>query len=71
VSRLTGRAGTIQEIDALHRADGANRAIIDEEGLMTDRTRRITARLRQAARRLDSWTVTVFNPRYPTPRDRD
>jgi hypothetical protein len=34
---------------------------------MTDDTRRITARLRRAVRRLDTWTLTTFNPRYPTP----
>ena len=32
---------------------------------MTDSTKRITARLRRAVRRLDAWTLTAFNPRYP------
>jgi hypothetical protein len=31
------------------------------------RTMRITAGVRQVLRRLDAWTLTAFNPRYPTP----
>jgi hypothetical protein len=34
---------------------------------MTSTTRRISAGLRQALRRLDDWTLIAFNPRYPTP----
>ena len=34
---------------------------------MTDSTKRITARLRRAVRRLDDWTLIAFNPRYPNP----
>lgn len=37
---------------------------------MTDSTGRVRARLRRAVRRLDAWTLTAFNPRYPTPADR-
>jgi hypothetical protein len=37
---------------------------------MTDTTRRITAGLRRVARRLDAWTLTTFNPRYPHPGER-
>jgi hypothetical protein len=37
---------------------------------MPDTTRRITAQLRRALRFLDAWTLTAFNPRYPTPADR-
>jgi hypothetical protein len=32
---------------------------------MTRTSTRITAGLRQALRRLDAWTLTAFNPRYP------
>jgi hypothetical protein len=32
---------------------------------MTDTTRRFTAGLREALRRLDDWTLFAFNPRYP------
>lgn len=38
---------------------------------MTGITTRITGTVRQALRRLDAWTLTAFNPRYPTPADRD
>jgi hypothetical protein len=31
-------------------------------------TTRLSSALRQALRRLDAWTLTAFNPRYPTPR---
>jgi hypothetical protein len=37
---------------------------------MTDTTRRFTAGLREALRRLDAWTLIAFNPRYPTPGGR-
>jgi hypothetical protein len=37
---------------------------------MTDTSRRFTAGLRRALRRLDDWTLTAFNPRYPTPGER-
>lgn len=31
----------------------------------------MTDRIRRALQRLDDWTLTAFNPRYPTPsRDR-
>jgi hypothetical protein len=43
----------------------------DEEDSMTDTSRRISARLRRGLRRLDDWTLTAFNPRYPTPGQRD
>ncbi|GAA3103188.1 hypothetical protein GCM10010464_78170 [Pseudonocardia yunnanensis] len=42
----------------------------DEEDRMTDTTRRFTAGLREALRRLDAWTLIAFNPRYPTPGGR-
>jgi len=32
---------------------------------MTRTSTRITAGLRQALRRLDAWTLTAFNQRYP------
>ena len=32
-------------------------------------TTRFTGAVRRALRRLDAWTLTTFNPRYPTPRD--
>jgi hypothetical protein len=35
---------------------------------MTD-TNRVPGAVRRALRRLDAWTLAVFNPRYPTPRD--
>lgn len=38
---------------------------------MADTTRRFIAGLRGALRRLDDWTLTAFNPRYPTPGRRD
>jgi hypothetical protein len=28
---------------------------------------RMTARIRRTLRRVDDWTLTAFNPRYPTP----
>jgi hypothetical protein len=31
------------------------------------RTMRISAGIRQVLRRLDAWTLTAFNPRYPNP----
>ena len=31
-------------------------------------TTRISAGLRQVLRRLDAWTLTAFNPRYPAGR---
>ncbi|GAA0928020.1 hypothetical protein GCM10009559_14180 [Pseudonocardia zijingensis] len=37
-----------------------------EEDRMT--TTRVTLAVRRALRRLDAWTLEVFNPRYPTPR---
>jgi hypothetical protein len=30
------------------------------------RNMRITAGIRQVLRRLDAWTLTAFNPSYPT-----
>jgi hypothetical protein len=30
---------------------------------------RFTGAVRRALRALDAWTLDVFNPRYPTPRD--
>jgi hypothetical protein len=33
---------------------------------MTRTNTRITAGLRQALRRLDAWTLTAFNPSYPS-----
>jgi hypothetical protein len=35
---------------------------------MTD-TNRVPGAVRRALHRLDAWTLAVFNPRYPTPRD--
>lgn len=32
---------------------------------MTGSTTRFTGAVRQALRRLDAWTLTAFNPRYP------
>jgi hypothetical protein len=32
---------------------------------------RFTSAVRQALRRLDAWTLDVFNPRYPSRADRD
>jgi hypothetical protein len=37
-----------------------------EDGMTTTR---FTSAVRRALRALDSWTLDVFNPRYPTPRD--
>ena len=31
---------------------------------------RVNSAVRQALRRLDAWTLTAFNPRYPTPTRR-
>lgn len=33
---------------------------------MADTTKRITAQLRRVVRFLDAWTLTAFNPRYPS-----
>jgi hypothetical protein len=33
-------------------------------------TTRLSSTVRRALRRLDAWTLTTFNPRYPSPRDR-
>lgn len=33
-------------------------------------TTRFTSAVRQALRRLDAWTLDVFNPSYPTPANR-
>jgi hypothetical protein len=32
-------------------------------------TTRFTGAVRRALRALDAWTLDMFNPRYPTPRD--
>ncbi|TWF79366.1 hypothetical protein FHX44_115299 [Pseudonocardia hierapolitana] len=37
----------------------------EEDGM----TMRFTGAVRRALRALDAWTLDVFNPRYPTPRD--
>jgi hypothetical protein len=37
-----------------------------EDGMTTTR---FTSAVRRALRALDTWTLDVFNPRYPTPRD--
>jgi hypothetical protein len=37
----------------------------EEDGMTT----RFTSAVRRALRALDTWTLDVFNPRYPTPRD--
>jgi hypothetical protein len=37
-----------------------------EDGMTT---MRFTSAVRRALRALDAWTLDVFNPRYPTPRD--
>jgi hypothetical protein len=38
----------------------------EEDGMTTTR---FTSAVRRALRALDNWTLDVFNPRYPTPRD--
>jgi hypothetical protein len=43
-----------------------NRPPSKEDGMTTTR---FTSAVRRALRALDSWTLDVFNPRYPTPRD--
>jgi hypothetical protein len=38
----------------------------EEDGMTTTR---FTSAVRRALRALDTWTLDVFNPRYPTVRD--
>jgi hypothetical protein len=37
-----------------------------EDGMTTTR---FSSAVRRALRALDTWTLDMFNPRYPTPRD--
>jgi hypothetical protein len=57
--------GTIQSSDALKRVE-PHTETPKEDGMITTR---FTSVVRRALRRLDGWTLTAFNPRYPTPRD--
>jgi hypothetical protein len=57
--------GTIQKPRALYLLETPNNT--SKEDGMTPM--RFTSAVRRALRALDTWTLDVFNPRYPTPRD--
>jgi hypothetical protein len=57
--------GTIQKPSALYLLKTPNNTS-KEDGMTPTR---FTSAVRRALRALDAWTLDVFNPRYPTPRD--
>jgi hypothetical protein len=65
VRRLTAVPGTIQKLEALHLVQPQQQAS-EEDGMTTTR---FSSAVRRALRALDTWTLDVFNPRYPTVRD--
>jgi hypothetical protein len=60
--------GTIQKIAALYLMATTDDHVPRRFG-MTNSTARVSSAVRRALRRLDAWTLTAFNPRYPSPRD--